>query len=87
MKKKNLSLFFFCISLTYKINQTNRQMAKQLCKSHVTQLSKVQRQLALNQKMDCTQLILGEVNKDKVEKAKKLIGEAMILLNEVVCFS
>mgnify|MGYP001562303128 CR=1 FL=1 len=58
-------------------------MAK-VFQTHVTKLKKVQTQLAMNQKMDYTQLILSEANKAKAEKAKQLIGEAVALLNDAV---
>lgn len=57
--------------------------AKQLCKSHVTQLRKVSTQLAYKQKMDGTQLILGLENKEKIEQAEQLIYKAMNLLQSV----
>lgn len=58
-------------------------MAHQLCKSHITALRKVATQLAYKQKMNYTQLILGKKNKDRVEKAEKLIYKAMNILSQV----
>lgn len=58
-------------------------MAKQLCRSHITKLRKVATQLAYKQKMDCTQLILGKENKERVEMAEKLINKAINILSQV----
>ena len=54
-----------------------------LCKSHITLLKKVARQLAYKQKMNYTQLIVGEKNRDKMEDAEKLIYKAINLLETV----
>ena len=58
-------------------------MAKQLCTSHCTQLRKVATKLAYKQKMDSTQLILGEKNRDKIEQAEQLIYKAINLLQQI----
>lgn len=58
-------------------------MAKKLCKSHCTQLSKVATKLAYKQKMDSTQLILGDENRAKIEEAEKLIYKAINLLQSI----
>ncbi len=55
----------------------------QLCKSHVTALRKVATQLAYKQKMNYTQLILGLKNRNRVERAEKLIYKAMNILEQV----
>ncbi len=55
---------------------------KHLTKSHCTQLMKVVYQLAYNQKMNGTQLILSEKNKTKMKEAENLIRKAILILNE-----
>lgn len=58
-------------------------MAKQLCKSHITQLCKVGWKLAYKQKMDGTQLILGAKNQKRMKKAEQLISKAIKQLSEI----
>jgi len=58
-------------------------MAQQLCKSHVTVLRKVARQLAYKQKMDSTQLILAEKNRSRIEKAEQLLYKAINILEQI----
>lgn len=58
-------------------------MAKQLCKSHITRLRNVAQKLVYVQKMDGTQLILGVENRDKMERAAKMIYDATNLLEQV----
>ena len=58
-------------------------MAKQLTKSHITQLSKVATQLALQQKMNYTQLIMKEENQKRFKEAEELIYKAMSILRDV----
>lgn len=41
-----------------------------LCKSHITALEKVRNQLSYKQTMSYTQLILGKMNSNRVDKAK-----------------
>lgn len=57
-------------------------MAK-LCKSHLTQLEKVETRLALNQTMNYTPLLLCQDNYYKIHKAKEHIREAMEILSTV----
>lgn len=54
-----------------------------MCKTHINRLVDVRNQLSYKCTMTGTQLILCEENNKKVEKAKKLIEEAMALLEEV----
>ena len=58
---------------------------KKLTKTHISHLLKVQNALKMRQKInkDYTQLILTQQNQDKVDKAARLIGEAMAILNEI----
>lgn len=54
-----------------------------LCKSHITALEKVRNQLSYKQTMSYTQLILGKMNSNRVDKAKKLVQEAINILRDV----
>jgi hypothetical protein len=54
-----------------------------LCKSHVTQLTKVRNQLSYKQTMNYVPLVLCEENNNKLLKAKELISEAINLLNDI----
>jgi hypothetical protein len=54
-----------------------------LCKTHITALKKVARQLEFNQTMNYTQLILGENNKNRIGRALTLLYIIMNTLEEV----
>jgi hypothetical protein len=54
-----------------------------LCKTHITALKKVARQLELEQTMNYTQLILGENNKNRIGRALTLLYIIMNTLEEV----
>jgi hypothetical protein len=57
---------------------------KSLCKSHITALRKVACQLALNQTMGHTQLILSKKNKAKMVRADQLllkVKEILVTIN------
>ena len=54
-----------------------------LCKSHITQLSKVETALSYNQTMNYGQLLLSQKNFAKIHKAKEHIREAMEILKTV----
>tara|TARA_R110000868_G_scaffold124759_1_gene329603 strand:+ start:128 stop:304 length:177 start_codon:yes stop_codon:yes gene_type:complete len=56
---------------------------KNLTKTHRTQLKKVATQLAYQQKMDGTQLILGTENRAKMEAASNLIYKAIDILHQI----
>lgn len=56
---------------------------KKLCKTHVTQLQKVARQLAYKQTMTHTLLILSVDNRQKMESAEQLIYKAINLLEQI----
>lgn len=56
---------------------------KKLCKSHITQLSKVTVRLAYKLTMNCSQLILSSKNVKKLEKAEQFIYRAIKLLDEI----
>lgn len=54
-----------------------------ICKSHVTALRTVATRLAMKQKMNYTQLILGQENTAKIEEAEQLIYKAMNILKTI----
>jgi hypothetical protein len=56
---------------------------KSLCSSHITALEKVRNQLSYKQTMNYTQLILSKTNSAKMDKAKKLVSDAIKILSEV----
>lgn len=56
---------------------------KTLCESHVKALIKVTIQLHLKEKMDWTQLILGEENTIRIEEAEHLLNKAIDLLRKI----
>jgi len=58
-------------------------MAKQLCKSHITKLSKVSEALHNRQKMNYAQLILNVQKQKRIDEAKQLIYQAIRPLNQI----
>lgn len=54
-----------------------------ICKSHITVLRKVARQLAYKQTMGYSQLILGTENTLKIEEAEQLLYKAMNILKTI----
>jgi predicted secreted protein len=56
---------------------------KTLCSSHIQTLNKVATQLHNKQKMDYTQMILGNKNINRIEKAEQLIYKAMDILHKI----